>query len=391
MKDLKFLKTSESAPSRPVLLDLAKVKDENLLKKLHSQNAIRHIIDDYQEQLKELFEINNTSLVYSAEFNGQFQDYLKKLSRGGGLIHQGKWVYFPWACSLVHILSEPDFFKIRTARNRNLITAVEQKKFYNSVVGIAGLSVGNSAALAIVLQGGAKHIKLADHDRLALSNTNRIRTGITSLGLLKVEMTARQIYELNPYAKVETFPEGLNEKNANFFCTGLDIIVDEVDNLAVKYLLREQAKSKKLPLVMAADNGDNGIVDVERYDLNPKLKFFHGRLGDITYKELIRLTKFDTGRLITKHLGLENVTVRMQASLAEMGKTIVSWPQLGGAALLNGSAIAYCVRRIVNKQSLEHNRAIISLEQGLQSDYFSKANKLQRNKSIKIFKKVFGL
>ncbi len=385
-------KTKNSAGSfRPLLLKLSKPKDQQLLKKLFKQNKIQHVVDNYSEQLKEYFEILNPKLVFEDNIEFHFKAYLKKLQKKAELAQQGKWVYYPWNATIVHILAEPAFFRVRTARNRNLITEDEQKKFYNCIVGIAGLSVGNSAALAIILQGGSKHIKLADHDSLELSNTNRIRTSISNLGLLKVEMTARQIYELNPYAKIEIFPEGLNEKNVGPFCKGLNVIVDEVDNLSIKYLLRVQAKKRKLPVVMAADNGDNGIVDVERYDQNRKLKFFHGRLGNINYQNLKSINKWETGKTIVKHIGIENVGQRTYESFLEMGKTLASWPQLGGAALLNGSIVSYCVRKIVNNQPLEASRSIISLDDKFTPGFNSITQKNKRKSTAKKFKKILGL
>ena len=81
----------------------------------------------------------------------------------------------------------------------------------------------------------------------------------------------------------------------------------------------------------------------------------------------------------------------MQQSLLEMGKTIVSWPQLGGAALLNGSAVAYCVRKILSKESLESNRAIISLDEKLIPDYNSLKEVEKRRAIANDFKKMFKL
>jgi predicted ThiF/HesA family dinucleotide-utilizing enzyme len=380
-------------PSRPVILNLNKTSDQNKLEKLFAERKITAISDDYHEQLKELFAVQNPSLVYTPGFGEHLKAYVKKLEAKATLTAHGRWVYFPWNANLVHILEDKDFQTVRTARNRYLINEQEQAKFYNSTVGIGGLSVGNSVILAIVLQGGAKHIKLADFDQLALSNLNRIRGGITSLGLNKTEVTARQIYELNPYATVELFPEGLTEKNLNKFFSSpkLDIIIDELDNIAIKHLVRQYAKKYKIPLVMGADNGDNAVVDIERYDQNPKTKFFHGRIGNITYNELKNLDKFGIGKTITSHIGPENIGKRMQDSLLSMGKTIVSWPQLGGAALLNGSAVAYCVRKILNGQPLENNRAIVSLDELFIPNYNSPANKKQRQKIADSFKKLFGL
>ncbi len=367
-------KANQTFEPKPVLFDLGKSQDRSSLEELIVSYKIQHVVDDYREQLHELFEIENPGIVYTPNFKAEFEKRIAKLEKSKPLWVRGKWAYFPWLSTLVHLLDDKEFQIVRTARNKNLITKEEQNKFYNSVVGIGGLSIGNSVALAIVLQGGAKYIRLADYDRLALSNINRIRAGVDNLGLAKVEMTARQIYIINPYAQVELFSDGLTKENIEKFFSGpprLDIVIDELDNLAVKYLIREQAKRHKIAVVMAADNGDNGVVDIERYDLDPKTRFFHGRMGKVSYRSLLHLDKFEIGKMIAEYIGPENVTDRMQNSLLEMGKTIVSWPQLGGTALLNGSAIAYCVRKILNGQPLEKNRAIISLDEKLIPNHHS--------------------
>lgn len=384
-------KKKDEAGLRPVFFDLGKMKDKNALKKLFEKGKIEHVSDDFTEQEKEYFAICNPTLVYHPDFSGFFAKYLEEKNKKTPEAERGRWVFFPWNNSLVHILENEPFQTVRTARNMNLINKAEQEKFYNASIGIAGLSVGNSVATAIVLQGGGKKIKLADHDRLALSNTNRVRAGIHNLGALKVEMTARQIYEMNPYSEVEIFPDGITPKNIKKFFSGLDIVVDEIDNIAVKYLIREEAKARKLAVVMAADNGDNAVVDVERYDLPNQPKFFHGRIGEVNYEILTKLDKFGIGKTITKHVGPENVTERMRDSLLEMGKTIVSWPQLGGAALINGSAVAYCVRKILNGEEVIENRALISLDEKLIPSFNSESEIKRREKTISEFKKIFGL
>ena len=395
-KDLENLLIDRKIPrtSIPRIFDLSQNSANEEVKQLLVTGKILTVVDDFQQQQEELFAINNPTKVYTPNFKKEFEEYFAKLSAEKPMMMRGNWVYYPWLATLVHLLEDTDFQRVRTARNRNLINEEEQKKFYNSVVGVGGLSVGNSVTLAIVLQGGAKYLRLADFDALALTNLNRIRGGVESLGLKKVEMTARQIYTLNPYAEVEIFPEGLNPNNIEKFFSGppkLDIVIDELDNIAVKYLIREQAKKHGVPVVMGADNGDNAVVDVERYDLDPNTPFFHGRLGDVGYEQLLNLDKFGIGRTITQHIGPENITEKMQNSLLEMGKTIVSWPQLGGAALLNGSAVAYCVRRILNGQPIEGNRALISLDEKLDSEFNTKEAQVQRNKVTENFKKIMGL
>lgn len=382
----------DASPFSPIIFDLSVTSDQEEVMRLLANNRIQTTVDDYEEQQLELFGVNNPTKVYTPSFKEEFKAYYENLAASKPLYEDGNWVYFPWSFKLVHILKEVDFQLVRTARNRNLISHEEQEKFHNATIGIGGLSVGSSVAFALALQGGPKHIKLADMDRLALSNTNRILTGVDNLGVLKVEMAARRIYEINPYATVEVFSDGLNKDTIENFFEGLDVVIDELDNLAVKYLIREYAKKYKIAVVMAADNGDNAVVDVERYDLDNTMPFFHGRMGDdISYDMLSKLDKFGIGKMITKHVGPENVTVKMQESLLEMGKTIVSWPQLGGAALINGAAVAYCVRKILNGQLLEGNRALISLDEKLIPNYFDKEEVEKREAASEAFKKLFGL
>jgi molybdopterin/thiamine biosynthesis adenylyltransferase len=379
---------------KPIFFELQRAKDRKALNDLIKTKAVQSVIDDYMEQQRELFAIKNPTMAQHPDFEAKFQDHILSITKKVALVDHGVWVYFPWLSTVVHILKEDDFQIVRTARNRYLINEEEQKKFYNAVIGIAGLSVGSNVALAIVLQGGGKHIRLADHDRLALSNTNRIRSGVQNLGLLKVEMVARQIYEMNPYSTVEIFTEGLNPDNIKRFFEGpakLDIVIDEVDHLGMKYLIREHAQKNRLAVVMAADNGDSAVVDVERYDKNFKTKFFHGRLGDVSYESLSSLKKFEIGKMITKHVGPENVTERMRQSLLELGKTIVSWPQLGGAATMSGASVAYCVRKILNDQPVIDNRAIVSLDEKLVPNYNSAAEEKKRVKTANEFRKIFGL
>ena len=377
--------------SKPVFFNLGEAKDREALSQLFESQTIHQVIDNYEAQMLELFGIQNPTLVRTPDYQETFAQHYAQLQAKQPGWQQGAWVYFPWISTVSHILAEEEYFLVRTARNQELITREEQKTYYDGVVGIGGLSVGNSAALAIVLSGGARRMKIADFDTLDLSNLNRIRAGVDSLGIPKVVVTARQIYLLNPYAQVELYPQGLMGETISDFFEGLDVMVDELDSLDIKYLVREEARKRKIPIVMAADCAESGIVDVERYDVEPQPQFFHGRLGDISHEQLRGLDKRAIGGLIARHVGIENHTERMLRSLEELGKTIVSWPQLGPTALLNSAAVAYCVRHILTGQPLVDNRAIVSLEETLDPTYDAAARVSSREAAIAKFKIFLGI
>ena len=113
---------------------------------------------------------------------------------------------------------------------------------------------------------------------------------------------------------------------------------------------------------MAADNGDGIVLTVERYDLERSLPLFGGVVEEMDESELTGLSPHEAVKIIADMIGPENVTRRMYASVAEIGKTLYSWPQLGGAAQLAGVALAYATRMIATGGPLKSGRTAVSLE-----------------------------
>jgi len=63
---------------------------------------------------------------------------------------------------------------LRTARNKNFITAAEQKRYRNLKIGIMGMSVGSNVIWPLVASGGPKFLRIADADTIEISNLNRM-------------------------------------------------------------------------------------------------------------------------------------------------------------------------------------------------------------------------
>ncbi|EPR74712.1 putative molybdopterin biosynthesis protein MoeY [Winogradskyella psychrotolerans RS-3] len=87
----------------------------------------------------------------------------------------------------------------------------------NKIIGIIGLSVGQSVAISLAMERCFGELRIADFDTLDLSNMNRIRTGVYNIGLKKSWIVAREIAEIDPYLKVTLYNEGIIEDNINDF------------------------------------------------------------------------------------------------------------------------------------------------------------------------------
>lgn len=326
------------------------------------------LVDGYEEQLKELFFIRNPKFRFIPSFENELNEFIKGETKGLPYEECGEWFYFDWSNCLIHYLPEREYLELRTARNKNLITLSEQEKYYNYRVGFAGLSVGSHGALTTAIMGGAKHVKLADPDEISVSNLNRLRYGASVLGTNKALVAARIISEINPYAEIDLYEEGIDDNNIAEFLNDLNVLVEGVDNLPMKICLREAAREKGIPVVMATDNGDSVIVDVERYDLDPGLQLFNGALGDFGMEQFMNFPPTELPRLATKVAGPEFIVPRMLSSLMEVGKTLYSWPQLGSAASFSGVVTAYILRAFAEGKDIKGGKYNISLEDVFEPD-----------------------
>jgi molybdopterin/thiamine biosynthesis adenylyltransferase len=288
---------------------------------------------------------------------------IEALLEGRPLHQYGRWVYYPWSGRLVHVLPCAEFRSLRSDRNRNKITPHEQARLASCCVGLVGLSVGQSVALTMALEGVGGSFRLADFDTLGLSNLNRLRAGVADLGLNKAVLAARQMVEIDPYLDIRIFPDGVTEDNLDDFFTdggSLDLLVEECDDLFAKVRLREEARRLRIPVLM--DTSDRGLIDIERFDREPDRPLFHGRIGTTQAHELKGLATKDKIPFVLKILDSAQLSGRMQASMAEIKKTLETWPQLGSAVTLGGALTTDVARRVLLGQLSQSGRFYVDLE-----------------------------
>lgn len=317
-------------------------------------------VDTFAEQKQELLLVENPSLISHQALTNPPILPVDDI--------EGVWVYFSWKNCVVRILEKESYEKLRMSRNKNLITTVEQGILQDKTIGIAGLNVGNPGALCLTLEGIGNHMKLADFDPLSISNLNRFRAGLTDLGSNKAFISARQMYEINPYLELEVFENGITEENIESFLnnTKIDLLIEEMDNLKFKIKIREKARELKIPVLMVTGNNDNVIIDVERYDQEDNLELLSGYLK----KEVItKIFALESGKgvfrdrieLLQDFMGTEYLDKRLNTSFDEVGKTLASIPQLAESSFLRGAVLTHFAKKILLQENIKSGRYEILL------------------------------
>lgn len=345
-----------------VVFNLKKSEDRDRLLKLFKDGKIGYVIDDMKEQKEELRLVNDPKLIKDSIVGGLAE-------KSESSFEEGVWVYYPWKKCLSHLLSEKDFDKLRVSRNQNLITKNEQKIFSKLRIGIAGLNVGNPAAICLALEGGGRYFKFADNDVLSVSNLNRFRAGLCDLGVNKATLTARQVYEINPFLQIDVFDKGVEQGCEEKFLSNprLDVLVEETDNLSLKISIRQKAKKLRIPVVMVTGNAENVLIDIERFDLDSELPLLSGKIDKTVIKDIINLSSSDIDFkkkvfLARDFIGEDYLDDRLKSSFLEVGASLAGIPQLSESSFLRGAAVCYVIRKIALGEKMPSGRYDLRLD-----------------------------
>ncbi|MCK6611747.1 MAG: Rv1355c family protein [Bacteroidia bacterium] len=345
---------------RPLILPCHEDGSRSELQLLRNSGKLVREFDTLQQQVREYLKcLNPHKNFVEADFQKGMLEYLD----GRDWQSVGNWVFYPWNGYLVRLLPEKEFVQLRTNRNQYKITPEEQQVLSEKRVGIVGLSVGKSIALTMAMERALGEIRLADFDNLDLSNLNRLSSSVFNLGENKAVLCAREIAEIDPYIKVQVFQDGLTPENMDVFFTHngkLDLLVEECDGLDIKVLARIKARELGVPVIM--ETSDRGMLDIERFDLEPERNLLHGKIPDVNPTELKNLSAEEKLSFLLPMVGVDTISTRMKVSLMEVQKTISSWPQLAGDVVKGGGIAAETARKVLLNHYQNSGRFYVDLD-----------------------------
>lgn len=150
-------------------------------------------------------------------------------------------------------ITEEEYYEMLWFRSSMVFTDAEKELIRNARVAVVGVGGTGGIASEQLVRGGVSNLTLVDPDIFEMTNINRQHfCTVSAIGKKKVDAGKERLLEVNPFAKITTYPEGIDKHNAEEIVKNVDIIIDASDNKAAHYPLHRFAKIHKVPVISRA-------------------------------------------------------------------------------------------------------------------------------------------
>jgi len=159
------------------------------------------------------------------------------------------------------VILQAGLLPARYQRNQQMISTEQQLRLFRSTVAVIGAGGLGGYILEQLARLGVGRIISIDDDIFEENNLNRqLLSSPKNLGRVKVEVAAERIAEVNPAVTLTPIRALLGRDNGAELLSGVDCVVDAVDNVPARLELEELCESLQLPLVHGAIAGWYGHV-----------------------------------------------------------------------------------------------------------------------------------
>ncbi len=149
------------------------------------------------------------------------------------------------------------------SRQMSIVTRSQQQRFKEAKITVIGCGGIGGETIEMLARMGVGELVLVDKDAFDLSNLNRqTLASISDLGLDKSQVACEKVRLINPYVKVTTFSEHIDQTNIDKVISDSDIVIDALDNVLTRVIVSRKAKEKEIPYIHGAIHGTLGQVTV---------------------------------------------------------------------------------------------------------------------------------
>jgi len=149
------------------------------------------------------------------------------------------------------------------SRQMSIVTRSEQERFKDAKITVIGCGGIGGETIEMLARMGIGELVLVDKDAFDLSNLNRqTLANISDLGLDKSAVAKEKVRLINPYVKVTTYNEHIDQSNIDKVIGDSDIVIDALDNVLTRVIVSRKAKEKGIPYIHGAIHGTLGQISV---------------------------------------------------------------------------------------------------------------------------------
>jgi molybdopterin/thiamine biosynthesis adenylyltransferase len=162
-------------------------------------------------------------------------------------------------------MDREQFLKAAFSRNLGLINEEEQQRLASACVAVAGAGGVGGLHLLTLARLGIGRFKVADFDTFDAVNINRQFGAMAStIGKHKAEVIASMARDINPYAVVDVFPDGVTLENMDSFLDGVQVYVDGIDffEIEIRRAIFKRCRERGVYALTAAPLGFGATLQV---------------------------------------------------------------------------------------------------------------------------------
>ena len=140
------------------------------------------------------------------------------------------------------------------SRQMSIVTRSKQQKFKDSKITIIGCGGIGGQTIEMLARMGVGELILVDEDAFDMSNLNRQNFAtLTDVGIPKSEVAKDKVRLINPYVKVTSFNEHVDESNIDKIISDSDIVIDALDNVLTRVIASRKANEKMLSEILRTE------------------------------------------------------------------------------------------------------------------------------------------
>lgn len=162
----------------------------------------------------------------------------------------------------------------------------EFNNLQNAHVAVFGVGGVGGNCIEALCRSAIGTLSIFDNDTVSISNINRQVIALHStIGRLKVDVMKERLIDINPNAKLFTYPIFVDKDSINTIdFSKFDYIIDAIDTISAKLLLIEKSKEFNIPIISCMGTGNK--FDPTQLKIMDISKTMYCPLAKVMRKEL---------------------------------------------------------------------------------------------------------